>query len=315
MVYAVFRPLAAFVSGIFGGFIVELFDRNREEGNSSHDDSPKDECCDAATEEEGNKFVRILRYAFVDLLDDIAPSFVVGLLLAALISITIPDNWFVNVLGTGFLSMIVMMLMGIPLYVCATASVPIAAAFIAKGVTPGAALVFLIAGPATNAAAIAALIKILGKKETLLYLFSIAFTALVSGMALDSVYTVAAVSPGAVLHEHCSLSFVEIGTGGLLLLLLLVSIARRHILPRFRKTEVSGDEIVMIFDVRGMSCSHCAATVKSTLETLPELSNLSIDLSTKKISIKTRKSADYSLVSEQIQRLLKEKGFEAILKK
>jgi len=92
--------------------------------------------------------------------------------------------------------MVVMMVLGIPVYVCATASVPIAAAMMIKGISPGAALVFLMTGPATNAAAIATLWKVLGKRSALIYLGVVVISALGSGLLMDYVFTTSNILPG-----------------------------------------------------------------------------------------------------------------------
>lgn len=108
-----------------------------------------------------------------------------GLIIAAFISALVPDGYFAEKLGTGILAMIVMMLLGIPVYVCATASVPIAAALILKGVTPGAALVFLMTGPATNAASFVTIYRTLGRATAGIYIAAVAGCALLGGLLLD----------------------------------------------------------------------------------------------------------------------------------
>ena len=105
-----------------------------------------------------------IRYAFSDLWEDIAKWFLFGLLLAGFITVLIPDDIFSKYLGSGLPAMLLMLAVGIPLYICATASTPIAAALILKGVSPGAALVFLLAGPATNIASLTVLTGVLGKR-------------------------------------------------------------------------------------------------------------------------------------------------------
>ena len=120
----------------------------------------------------------------------------VGLVIAAFISVLVPDDFFAEKLGTGIFAMLVMMALGIPMYVCATASVPIAAALILKGLTPGAALVFLMTGPATNAATFVTIWKILGRATAIIYLATIAGCSLLSGILLD--YIVAGVKSEAV---------------------------------------------------------------------------------------------------------------------
>ena len=106
--------------------------------------------------------------------EDIGKHLLVGLLIAGGISALIPDNFFHETIGTGLASMLMMMVIGIPLYVCATGSVPVAVAMMAKGISPGAALVFLMTGPATNAAAITTLWKVLGRKTAVIYLAVVA---------------------------------------------------------------------------------------------------------------------------------------------
>ena len=180
-VFAVFRPLAAFVSGLLGGTIVDLTEK------ADTDIPQAEQCPDSCCSHHNNdsKILKALRHGFVVLPKDIAKPLCIGLLLAGAISSLVPDSFFADKLGTGLIAMLVMMALGIPVYVCATASIPIAVAMILKGITPGAALVFLMTGPATNMASIATLWKIMGKKTTLIYLMVVAFTAIASGLLLD----------------------------------------------------------------------------------------------------------------------------------
>ncbi|MCX5876190.1 MAG: permease, partial [Deltaproteobacteria bacterium] len=123
------------------------------------------------------------------------------LLLAGLISALVPDDLITAYLGGGFVAMLLMLAFGIPLYICATASTPIAAAMILKGVSPGAALVFMLAGPATNMATISVLVGLLGKRATAVYLTCIGVTAVIFGLALDSVYAAYGISAKAVVGQ------------------------------------------------------------------------------------------------------------------
>ena len=118
-----------------------------------------------------------------------------GLVLAGMIGALIPPEVMTRYLGGGLSSMLIMLALGIPLYICATASTPIAAALILKGVSPGAALVFLLAGPATNVTSLTVLFGILGKKATLIYLSTIAVIAVAFGLLLDAVYRFFSISP------------------------------------------------------------------------------------------------------------------------
>ncbi len=181
LVFAIFRPVAAFVTGIVGGSLVDVFSRSPRDGQPAPAKCT-DECCGGA----GNKKIaRGLKYGFVTLPRDIGRAMLVGLIVAAFISALVPEGYFAEKLGTGIFAMVVMMFLGIPVYVCATASVPVAAALILKGLTPGAALVFLMTGPATNAASFVTIWKVLGRATAITYLATVAGCALLSGILLD----------------------------------------------------------------------------------------------------------------------------------
>ena len=179
--FAIFRPLAALVTGLVGGGLVDVLGRNRED-ESRPPSKCSDECCSG---EKTSKLLRGLKYGFVTLPRDIGRAMLVGLVIAAFISALVPDGYFAEKLGTGIFAMLVMMFLGIPVYVCATASVPVAAALILKGLTPGAALVFLMTGPATNAASFVTIWKVLGRVTAITYLATVAGCALLSGLLLD----------------------------------------------------------------------------------------------------------------------------------
>ena len=196
-VFAIFRPLAAFITGIVGGVLVDVFAPDKKSGSLSAQPKCSDPCC--SSEKNKHKVATALKYGFVALPRDIGKPMLAGLVIAAFISALVPDGYFADKLGTGFFAMVVMMLLGIPVYVCATASVPVAAALIAKGLTPGAALVFLMTGPATNAASFITIWKILGRPTAIIYLVTVAVCALLSGILMDQI--VAGVDFKTV-HQH-----------------------------------------------------------------------------------------------------------------
>jgi uncharacterized membrane protein YraQ (UPF0718 family) len=180
-IFAVFRPVAALITGIVGGTFVDIFEKT---GNTEeHREKCTDECCN--NPKKTGKIIRGLKYGFVTLPRDIGKAMFIGLIIAAFISALVPDGFFAEHLGTGIFAMIVMMFLGIPVYVCATASVPVAAALIMKGLTPGAALVFLMTGPATNAASFVTIWKVLGRRTAIIYILTVAGCALLGGILLD----------------------------------------------------------------------------------------------------------------------------------
>jgi len=192
------RPVVAFVTAFVAGLSENLFSYRKESREIIPDlKCPVDGCCDGVNcdpreHSRHHTFFEKLRsgfgYAFKDLWNDIAAWFLFGLLLAGIITVLIPDDVFSRYLGSGLPAMLLMLAVGIPLYICATASTPIAAALILKGVSPGAALVFLLAGPATNLASLTVLVGTLGKRATIIYLSSIAVCSVIFGLVVDQIY-------------------------------------------------------------------------------------------------------------------------------
>ncbi|MDY7010986.1 MAG: permease, partial [Planctomycetota bacterium] len=164
-VYAIFRPIVALVTGIAGGAIVNIAD-----GNSTSGDVSADAHKDYFTRNGHGRIRRIFTYGFDTLPKDIGRALLVGLVLAALISAVVPKDYFSGIFPPGILQILVLMLAGIPVYVCATASVPLVYALIVAGVSPGAAFAFLMTGPATNAATITTIWKVMGRRTTIIYL-------------------------------------------------------------------------------------------------------------------------------------------------
>jgi len=205
------RPLAAFFTATVAGMTENLFGANNKTQPIAPDLScPVDGCCDGenCTPEEHRrhhtfreKFFAGMRFAVGDLWQDLAGWFLIGLVLAGLITVIVPPDIFGKYLGSGLPAMLLMLAIGIPLYICATASTPIAAALILKGVSPGAALVFLLAGPATNMASLTVLTGVLGKRATAIYLAAIAVCAVLFGLMVDQVYAALGISAQAVVGQ------------------------------------------------------------------------------------------------------------------
>jgi uncharacterized membrane protein YraQ (UPF0718 family) len=128
------------------------------------------------------------------MLDDIGPVLLVGIVIAGAIASFIPEGFIENNLGTGIKPMLIMLVVGIPVFVCATASTPIVAALALKGLSPGAALVFLLAGPVTNIATITVLSKFLGKRVIVVYVLVIAVVSLLCGIAINKLYAILSIS-------------------------------------------------------------------------------------------------------------------------
>ncbi len=179
-VFVLFRVAAAFFSGILAGIGVELIPDN-EKTNTEQ----KPQCGCHRSEKKGHRLLQMFHYGFITLPRDIGRAMLFGLLLSGLISTVLPPNFFADKLGSGFISMLVMVIVGIPIYTCSSGSVPIAFGLIRAGLSPGAALVFLVTGPATNAATITTIADFLGKRAVAIYLVCISATAIGAGMLLN----------------------------------------------------------------------------------------------------------------------------------
>lgn len=174
------------------------------------------------------EFIGGLKYAFIELPGEISKWMLIGIILAGVISYTIPETLIQEYLGGGFRSMLVMLLVGIPLYICATASTPLAASLVAKGMSPGTAFVFLLAGPATNAATITMVARFLGKRSAALYVGVISLCAIGAGILLDWLYFKMGISATATLGsaEELLPESIKLGFAVLLLPLMLYGIFR-----------------------------------------------------------------------------------------
>jgi len=164
--FAVIRPVVALVTALAGGWTVNRLTRSETDGILPAAEGGE-------VRRSGSRFVEALRYGFVDMIQDIGRWLVLGLLVAGLITILVPDNFFASFADKPLLNMAVVLLFSIPMYLCATGSIPIAAALMLKGLSPGAALVLLMAGPATNTASILVIGKVLGRRTLTAYLGAI----------------------------------------------------------------------------------------------------------------------------------------------
>lgn len=234
------RPAAAFCTAMIAGLAINVWDREQ-------DAQPQPPCgglgcsCHVQGREIGgpwSRFVRGQRFAFGDLFADIGVWFAAGVAVAAAITMFLPDDLGRHFSGAGFLPMLGMLVVALPMYVCATASTPIAAALALKGVPPGAVLVFLLAGPATNAATVGVVARLLGKRAAALYVSTIIVVSLGFGLIVDAAYLslgydVHAWLSGTIEHED---GFVAAISAGAMLLLLVREVWRAARLWKSRRT-------------------------------------------------------------------------------
>ena len=203
----VFRPVAAFITAMTAGIVENLFPERKSEEKIEEDKescifcNEEENCSQSHDHSLSYRITKGLHYAFVDLLGDIAKWLLIGIGIAAVISYLVPENVIETYLGYGWKPMLVMLIVGVPLYICATASTPIAAALIAKGMSPGVALVFLLTGPATNVASLTVIGKFLGKRSALTYLISICLCTIILGIILNQIYLASGIDIKATIGK------------------------------------------------------------------------------------------------------------------
>ncbi|MCP4646024.1 MAG: SO_0444 family Cu/Zn efflux transporter [bacterium] len=284
-VIGVFRPLAALVTGVLGGTLVSLTEGETQREGAEDEPTP-DTCTDAccAPDDGQSKALRALRYGFVTLPADIGRALILGILVAALIATFVPKGFLVQYLGGGVGAMVAMVLVGIPIYVCSTASIPVAIGFIHLGASPGAALAFLIAGPATNAATVAMTWRVLGRRTAIIYLLTVAVTAMAAGLGFDALvphFGDMGLAAEVRTHEMATGWFGH-ASGVAFLLVLVYSLAGRRLVERKPALgDPSGDDdlaTTVTLAVTGMTCSHCSGTVRRGLQEVAGVRSADVDL-------------------------------------
>jgi uncharacterized membrane protein YraQ (UPF0718 family)/copper chaperone CopZ len=266
--FALIRPVVALFTGVLGGIFGNLADR--KEGRS--------EAVKQEDEPQERSFQEFFRYGFVELIQDISKWLIIGMLVAALLAVLIPEDFFSSGISSEYFAMLLMLAASVPLYICATGSIPIAAVLLMKGLSPGAALVLLMAGPATNFATMAVIGSTMGKRSLWIYLASIIGGALLFGTLVNEVVprqwilsSLPALT-GHAMHQHPASWFQWLSSAllvGLIVNGYVQKGIRRKVLRREaeKKRERMTNEI-HTFRVEGMTCNHCKANVEKGLGSL-----------------------------------------------
>ncbi|HPJ71964.1 MAG TPA: permease, partial [bacterium] len=178
--FAVFRVLSAFLAGLIGGWAADLFDSRRARRPPPPPTEPR-----AQPSAPGARIGEALRFSFRVLLRDTGGWLLLGVVLGGAITRLLPPGSLDRFLGGSLLSMLAMFLVGIPMYICSAGSIPIAASLMAKGLSPGAALVFLMAGPVTNTVGLMVIVRTLGRSAAVIILAAVLVSAVGCGLLLD----------------------------------------------------------------------------------------------------------------------------------
>jgi len=320
---AIIRPVTAFITGITGGYITSQLDQ-KSEAKANMSDEAISSCSLKQTESEDNdvtnmnflhKLLAAFKYGFVDFMGDIAKWLSIGLILAALISALIPNDFAMLVNMPPMVQMLLVLFVSIPLYICATGSIPLAAVLIMKGLSPGAAFILLMAGPATNAATITMIKKVMGTKTLIVYLSTIISGAVISGLLIDYLFPIAWFSDIATssmsVHTMNYFSWWRISSAVILFLLLTYSFVSKILASRnYRKSKTSENKIesknnvmeTKEFKVNGMVCEHCKASVVRNLSKLTSIQGVDVDLNSKLVKV-TGDKIDMALVKKTINNI------------
>jgi uncharacterized protein len=235
---AVIRPLAALLSAIMAGLLLESFPE-KEPFSKEKPPEAKPSCCSSKAaglriptphkplgKRAWEQIQGITKSLFL-LFDEVVVWLMVGLILSAVVSSALPENLLASGLGSGWTGRLLALVIGLPMYVCATASTPLAAALMEKGLSAGAALVFLLVGPATNIGTIGIVAKVLGKRGVASYLVAIVSIALLFGTLVDQMDLYWHATESLHAHHHPSGSLGRAVTAAMLWGMILWRLGRR----------------------------------------------------------------------------------------
>jgi hypothetical protein len=279
--FAIIRPTAALITGVCGGLLVNRLVR---------EDDIRDDATTSCQIESGNKIWRVLKYAYYDMLRDIGLRLLIGLIVAALIQVAVPDEFFLSFGSQPLLQMLVILIIAVPMYICSTGSIPVAAALMMKGLSPGAALVMLMAGPAVNLASILVVHKSMGRRFTSIYLMTIVGFAVLFGLLLNATEFFNSQLSTFNSHAACCMSTSAMPSTfkivcATVLTLLIIFALMMKLFSKFTSKKTL-DPDVTVYRVEDMHCSHCEAAVVRAVEDLPGVEKAKAIASANTLTIK-----------------------------
>ena len=254
------------------------------------EDDVKEDVSASCQVDSGNRIWRVLKYAYYDMLRDIGLRLLIGLVVAALIQVAVPDEFFLSFGSQPLLQMLVILVIAVPMYmpmyICSTGSIPVAAALMMKGLSPGAALVMLMAGPAVNLASILVVHKSMGRRFTSIYLMTIVGFAVLFGLLLNATgwdFTIAA-QDACCMSTSALPSPFKIVCATVLTLLIIFALMMKFFSKFTAQKPLDPD--VTVYRVEDMHCSHCEAAVVRAVENLPGVEKAKASASANTLTIK-----------------------------
>lgn len=292
--FAIFKMVLAAVTGVVGGWLAE------ETGAGNEPPALTD-----THAQTGHWLHRLTSHA-IEVIESIWIWLVVGILVSAAISVWIvPTDAFQKLGDSGLLtSLLLMLAISLPLYVCATASVPIAAALVAGGMPTSAALVFLIAGPATNIATIGAIYSQFGIRNTIVYLATIILGSIAGALLFD--WALGNTMPLVSGHDHEHLTWFSVVSGVFLLTLFawfLYKTIHRQIARRRSTPQLAGPHDPVSMHVEGMNCQNCVNRIEDALRGRADVQRVQVDLGTETVVV------EGNIEPDTIRQVIQEVGF------
>jgi len=275
--FAIVRPVAAFFTSIFAGLVTNVFTSNEE---SVKVITPKNK------EEQklsfSQKIKKVFQYGYVEMMEDIGKMLLFGLVIAGLIAYFVPDNFFTMFKDNTILTMLLILVVAIPMYVCATGSIPIAIALMMKGMSPGTALVLLMAGPAANIASMMVIGKVLGKKTFVIYLITLIIGAISFGLIMDNFLPASwfdVSNFGMAAHHHNGgFYYFKIVCSFILFALLINSILFHKDNCDCEKEDNTVFVKNIAFKIDGMRCNNCKNNVIKAINNLSSVKSVNVSL-------------------------------------
>ncbi|HEC69404.1 MAG TPA: hypothetical protein ENI31_03870 [Candidatus Omnitrophica bacterium] len=286
--FALFRPLAAIISGVFLGWLDYLLGGKKEKqvliSEHSHFKT-----------KFNFKVKEVFRYGFYEVSQDIGKWLILGVVIGGVISVFLPKDFFSSYFPYP-LDFLASLIIGVPLYVCATGSIPVAVSLMVKGFSPGAGLVFLIAGPATNAITLSFVRAKFKRRSFYLYLVSIILIALILGVIFNFIWYSFKENPDLLTPGAKGLPYPVKAVSGTVLFLVVVN-------SLFRKT--SSFEPDYTIEVPDIHCQSCKLTLEGRLSKLKGIERVSVDVGGKIVKLKGE------INKEKILKAIKEAGYNS----
>lgn len=279
--FAVLRPVVSLFTALIGGSLVNTFGNRDVTAGVDNPETSEAKCVAMGF---WSRVKLAMHYGFVELVQDIGKWLLVGLLIAGLITVFVPESFFSVFSDYPMLSYLLVLVFSVPMYLCATGSIPIAVALMLKGLSPGTALVLLMAGPASSMASIFVINKVLGRRTLLLYLAAIVCGAVSAALFIDYFlpreWFVLSLQSADVCCEP-SFPYLGIICTVLLVLLLVNAFIRRRMNGGHGHSDNVADaavERVTRYAVEGMRCNHCRANVEKALASLSGVVEVTVEL-------------------------------------